>query len=353
MVAAALEFLEQQSAASEPFFLHFNSTLMHGGPNAWRNDLAAPNVSPDGWLDVLPDVAPYMPARSTLRDRLRAIGITDEDDLDRMEPYLWSDDSLGAILAKLDEMGPEVVRNTIFVWLSDHGSRYKASAYDVDGTRVPLMVRWPAQIPAGSVSNTLVQTLDLVPTFLDVARTAPPPDDRVDGRSLLPVFAAAGGARPDWRTSVFIEIGEARAVRTSDGWKYVALRPRTDIVADALDALRRDNMNRLIDRLGYIHRTLDRRAQEDHPEYFSYDLLYDLNSDPTEVVDLAASPMHQTKLEQMKALLTGYLAMDDERPFGQFLPDRVPGSDAADPGLSPGTLAPAFERAREYLFGAP
>jgi len=346
MVKAALDFLEQDNG-TQPFFLHFNTTLMHGTRNQWLSSLDQPQVSPDGWLDPPPNVSAWMPPRTTIRQRLAAAGITNSAAQDEALGFLWSDESFGAILNKLEAMGPTVVSNTIVIWTSDNGSIYKASAYDIDGTRMPFVVRWPAGIRAGTVCRELVQTIDLAPTFFEAAGAVVPSAFHLDGLSLLSVFDNHGAAPPGWRSSLLIEIGETRAVRTADNWKYVAFRPRTNMVSDALAALKNNNTNRLLDRLGYIHRKLDARAQGDHPEYFGYDLLYNLNSDPVEINNLANRPEHQPRLTQMKALLTGYLNSYTNCPFGEF----IAGGDAADPGPPPGVLSNAFVRAQQVLYG--
>jgi len=341
-----LDFLDTQSS-NQPFYLHFCPTLMHGTRGQWLSSFDQPQVSPDGWLDAVPNVSPYMPPRATIRQRLSAAGITNSAAQDEALGFLWLDECFGALLSKLEAMGPGVVSNTIVVWTSDNGSIYKSSAYDIDGTRMPFAVRWPAAIQGGTVCRDLVQVIDFAPAFFEAAGATVPTNYLIDGRSLLPIFGNQGGTPAGWRTSLFFEVGETRAVRTSDDWKYIAFRPRTNIVSDALRFLKNNNTNGLIDRLGYLHRKLDARAQSDHPEYFGYDLLYDLKTDPVEINNLARRPECQTRLSQMKALLLGYLSTYTNRPFGEF----IPGGDAADPGAYPGVLSNAFVRAQQVFFG--
>jgi arylsulfatase A-like enzyme len=68
--------------------------------------------------------------------------------------------------------------------LGDHGIRGKGYPYD-RGLRVPLLVRWPAAIDAGTIDQRLVANVDIAPTIMDAAGLSPDSDRPMDGRSLL------------------------------------------------------------------------------------------------------------------------------------------------------------------------
>jgi arylsulfatase A len=104
------------------------------------------------------------------------------------------DDSVGALMAKLKALG--IDRDTLFVFTSDNGGLLgstsnrplragKGSAYE-GGVRVPFIVRWPAAVRAGTVCDTPVMGIDLLPTIADAAgaRDLPP----VDGVSIAPLL---------------------------------------------------------------------------------------------------------------------------------------------------------------------
>ena len=57
---------------------------------------------------------------------------------------------------------------------------------------MPLMVRWPGRIEAGSTSNAMVGPIDLYPTILEAIGLRQPADHAVDGLSFLPVLLRAG-----------------------------------------------------------------------------------------------------------------------------------------------------------------
>ena len=72
------------------------------------------------------------------------------------------------------------------IFTGDHGRgmpRYKRSPKDT-GTRVPMIVRWPAQIAPGTVRDDFASWIDLAPTALGLAGVPIPAE--YDGHSFLP-----------------------------------------------------------------------------------------------------------------------------------------------------------------------
>jgi arylsulfatase A-like enzyme len=113
------------------------------------------------------------------------------------------DDNVGRLLDFLKESGLE--RNTIVVYTSDqgfflgeHGLYDKRFMYE-ESLRMPLLVRWPAAVRAGSKAEAIALNVDFAPTFLEAAGVAPPRS--MQGRSLLPILR--GGAPGDWRTAMY------------------------------------------------------------------------------------------------------------------------------------------------------
>jgi hypothetical protein len=114
------------------------------------------------------------------------------------------DSSVGRVIAKLEELG--LARDTLVVVTSDNGALHetpdtgqlvtanalrggKATLYE-GGLRVPLLVRWPAVVKAGTESDALTATADWFPTLLEIAGANSDVDDAaaLDGISLLPVL---------------------------------------------------------------------------------------------------------------------------------------------------------------------
>jgi arylsulfatase A-like enzyme len=96
------------------------------------------------------------------------------------------DENIGRILDYLDQK--KLTNSTAVMYTSDQGFYLgengwfdKRFAYDVS-MQTPLLMRWPGQIQAGTVSNALVQNIDYAPTILGIAEVPIP--TWMDGISL-------------------------------------------------------------------------------------------------------------------------------------------------------------------------
>lgn len=108
------------------------------------------------------------------------------------------DEGAGAILDTLDRL--DLSDNTLVVFLSDNGGArgttanngalrsFKHSVYE-GGLRVPFLVRWPERIPAGTVSDEPVISIDVFSTVLAAAGIEPPDELQLDSRDMLPALA--------------------------------------------------------------------------------------------------------------------------------------------------------------------
>jgi len=307
---AALEFIEENKTG--PFYLHLCTTLVHGPSASWRKSMDHPEVSGAGLLDELPDV---------MTDRKQLLETLKKKNLDASAGhagYSWVDDSLGAILKKLDELG--IADNTLVVFIGDHGSKMKGSLFHKNGINVPCIMRWPKGIKAGTECHELVQNIDMVPTYFELADAKLPQKYKTDGRSLTPLFK---GTKPSkWRDDLYFEMGSARAVCSKD-WKYIAVRyPKEQI-----DVIKRSSPEQLPKNMAYIKRMGIGTRGSSNPNFFDDDQLYNLSKDPSELKNLANDPAYSKKLLEMKGLLTKHLKSLD-RPFGEF----VPGANAAAGG---------------------
>ena len=179
----AVEYLhERAKAKDEPFFLY----LAYNAPHF-------PIEPPAEWLERVKQRAPQL-------DEPRAKNVALIEHLD---------DGIGRVLAALKENGLE--ENTVVVFASDNGGSLphaqnnepwrggKQDHYD-GGLRVPFMVRWPAQIKAGSRSDYAGLNFDLFPTFLELAGAKPAAD--LDAISLVPLLK--GGAITTPRELYFV-----------------------------------------------------------------------------------------------------------------------------------------------------
>lgn len=95
------------------------------------------------------------------------------------------------IVFSSDNGGLETQQDGTIVTSNDPLRNEKGSLYE-GGIRIPFIVRWPGHIPAGTVTDCLTSTLDLYPTFLDLAGVPLPATQPVDGISLVPVLRDPG-----------------------------------------------------------------------------------------------------------------------------------------------------------------
>ena len=138
------------------------------------------------------------------------------------------DRSVGQVVAKLEDEG--LAENTIIVLSSDNGGAGYIGLPEVNapyrgwkitlfegGIRVPMFVKWPGQIAPGTVVDTPVAHIDLMPTLAAAAGVTLPADLAIDGQNLLPAATGIGGIeRPD--DAIFWQSGYYRVVRAGD-WK--------------------------------------------------------------------------------------------------------------------------------------
>lgn len=116
--------------------------------------------------------------------------------------------NVGQILDKLKQVG--IDQNTLVIFTSDNGPWL---AYGIDsgsagplrdgkgsqfegGVRVPMIMRWPGYIPAGTVSSQIAHHSDILPTFASLAGTTPPADRVIDGINIWPVMAGQQNVTP-------------------------------------------------------------------------------------------------------------------------------------------------------------
>ncbi|MDA0668170.1 MAG: arylsulfatase [Planctomycetota bacterium] len=218
MTDDALAWVETQNENTEkPFFLLLTYTVPHLA-------LQVPEDSMEPYLGTWED-PPYDGKKGYLpheHPRAAYAGMVSRMDRD-----------IGRLLDLLESLGAD--ENTLVVFTSDNGATYdiggahseffesngvlrgaKGSVYE-GGIRVPMVARWPQQIPAGEVSETVGAFWDFLPTLLDVAN-APPPL-RTDGVSLLPALkgeAAADGESERVLYWEFPAYGSQQALRQGD-----------------------------------------------------------------------------------------------------------------------------------------
>ena len=185
----AVDFIERNH--EQPFFLY----LSHYAPHTILN----------GRPDLVEKYRAKHPPGESTRDRCylcqdAGLGSGDPghhwagDHNPHLAAMLESiDQGIGMVMNKLDELG--LANNTIVIFTSDNGGETnvtsnaplrggKSELYE-GGIRVPLIVRWPRSIPAGTTSNHATQNTDFFPTLLAAANIAAPQGLILDGISTL------------------------------------------------------------------------------------------------------------------------------------------------------------------------
>lgn len=255
-----------------------------------RSFMITASWSPPHDLWVIPD--PYYSLVG--REKIRLAGSTDLEPWDAKGPsrrlgklageegireyaaiyqgmVRYIDDQVGRILEKLDELG--LAGNTLVVLTSDHGDMVGAhgcigksvfSFFD-DLVKIPLCMRLPGRIRAGTVVRNPVSQIDYMPTILDYAGLPAPGE--IHGKTLRPLLE---GRRVEWRDYAFCQRGPgARMIRTGR-YKYV---------------------------------------YSDSPRVVA---LYDLWQDPDEDRNLAHSPARAAELRTMHNRLIEVMARDGD-----------------------------------------
>ena len=249
----AVQLIERHDG-SHPFFLYLPFNAVHN-----------PNDAPQEYIDLYSDSS--YPEQ---RGQLKAM-----------------DDAIGQVLDALDEKG--VLDDTLIMFLNDNGGTHRAgwnepyrgkkSEYHEGGIRVPAVLRWPDEIPAGSESDALLHVVDLFPTFAGLAGADTTSDLPLDGL---------------------------------DAWKAIAEgaeSPRTELVY-SLDVIRVGDWKLIDEGIDYYGWTTDA------PE------LYNIAEDPYEATNLAAS--ETAKVAELLARLAYHRPFARDGEAVQSIPDHPP-----------------------------
>ena len=254
-------------------------------------------------------VPPYLPDTPGARRDLAMY----YDEISRL------DGNVGDVLAELERQG--VADNTVVLFISDNGMpfpRSKTTLYD-SGIRIPFLLRWPRGIAAGGLATGLVSSVDIAPTFLELAGLPRAPT--FQGTSFAPVLRQPSRSI---REHVFAEKNwhdygdRSRAVRTAR-FKYVR-NDHPELAntppADAVRSPTYTEMRALRDR-GAL--TPEQRVPFTVPR--AREELYDLTADPFELRNVAGDPRYSAQLAGMRSTLATWQRETDDRRPAKRRPD--------------------------------
>jgi len=268
----ALDFAKRKTAEGKPWVYY----VSYGPPHN-------PKECPEKYLEM------YPPESFVLPPDVKKIFSDDETAVRRELQIYYAqvtaiDVEIGRLLEGLKKLG--VDENTIILYVSDHGDRL-GSHTDINAKtskehrprgkgcpyanafRIPLIIRWPRKIKPRQICDTLVNSVDLTPTILDLAGLGIP--KTYQGESMAPWCFGDEGPRNE---AVYLGIG--------------GLEPR-----NVLGKKRR-----------FWRAVWDGRyllAVPTDPNNYRH--LYDHKSDPYEMNNLIDSPDHVEQKERMKRLL--------------------------------------------------
>ena len=192
LIARAQAFIKRQHGAGAPFFAYVPLTQLHY-PTIPHHDFAGKTGAGD-FADAMAEM----------------------------------DHRVGQLLDTVAQLG--IADDTLFIFASDNGPEFRrpwrGSAGMWQGTyhtamegglRAPCMLRWPARIPAGGVSNEIVHVTDLYTTLAHIAGANVPADRPVDGVDQIDFFTgkAVKSAREGF---LFYMKAELRAAKWRE-WK--------------------------------------------------------------------------------------------------------------------------------------
>lgn len=183
--------------------------------------------------------APHTPLQATQKYLDRYAHISDQKRRTYAAMISAMDDGIGKILNKLEDLS--LTENTIVIFLSDNGGPEKANASDngdlrggksdlfEGGIRVPLAIKWPKKITAGTVFSKPVISLDIFATIIAQTKEKPSTLNPLDGVNLLPYLNHENDSAPHeylfWRK--FDQ--QNYAVRGKEGLKWIGQKDKSTL----------------------------------------------------------------------------------------------------------------------------
>jgi len=296
-VAAAQDFIKRAHQAGTPFFVWLNTTHMHLFTHTKKKSLGQAGRWQSPYHDTMID----------------------------------HDKNVGQMLDLLDQLG--IADNTFVMYSTDNGPhmntwpdggmtpfRNEKNSNWEGAYRVPCIVRWPGKIPAGVVSNDIVQHHDWLPTFLAMAgepnivekcKKGHKAGDKtfkahIDGFNLLDFLTKEGVRSPRQGFVYFNDDGDIVALRF-DNWKVVFMEQR-------------------------VQGTLRIWAEPFVP--LRIPKVYNLRTDPYERADITSNSYYDWFLyHDYIALAASVIIVPFLQTFKEFPPRQKPGSFSLDQAL--------------------
>jgi arylsulfatase A-like enzyme len=163
ITSRAVEFIKRNASAGKPFFAYVSFSLMHA-PTLPNPEFAGKTGNGD-WADCLAEMD-YRTGQ--ILDAIKEAGVEDNTVV-----LFTSDNGPEATDPWQGDSGP---------WRGTYFTAMEASL------RVPFIIRWPNNVPAGRVNNEIVHIVDIFTTFARIAGAGVPKDRPIDGVDQLDFF---------------------------------------------------------------------------------------------------------------------------------------------------------------------
>ncbi|SEE29083.1 sulfatase family protein [Ruania alba] len=295
-----IEYLTTGREKNKPFCFVVNFFDPHhgfGSPPEYRAQYDAASIPRPVTSDLSTKPAVYTDAsKSSYAGSSRGFVDHTEDEIQDIIAHYYAmvtlvDDEVGRILDTLEAEG--LAEDTIVIFTSDHGEMLGDHQMLLKGPmmfdcslKVPLLVRWPEHIPAGTVRDELVEWIDLAPTLLAAAGVEAMP--RQQGRDLAPLWRNDEPDEDAWEDRDWV-LSEYR----DSCWPY--------------DPPVHTTMLRRGDWKIVVHHGPPSTARERDGE------LYDLANDPHEQINLWRTPEAAEKRLELERMLLDVLVATEDR----------------------------------------
>lgn len=269
---SAIKFL--QEAHDRPFFLSYGLEHTHRPFTEFDEDILPDYLCPPTPLPNTPEIRGDMAGFITSARR--------------------ADCCLGALLDEVYRL--ELEKDTVILYTTDHGIAFplmKCNLYD-SGIGTALMLRYPGNSSAGTVTDALTSHLDVFPTLCDLLGLEKP--EWLQGKSLLPLLRKETGSVND---AVFAEVTY-----------HASYEPHRAVRTDRFKYIRRFNPDHTVPALANIDNSpskdymLTRGLKEMQIEQ---EQLFDLALDPNECCNRVGDPAYTEALEEMRGRLDRFM----------------------------------------------
>ena len=205
--------------------------------------------------------------------------------------------------------------NTIVIFTSEQGNSFPFSKWTCYGTGLQsgFLARWPGKIKPATKSDAMIEYVDVVPTFMEIAGLTPP--KVLEGRSFLPVLLGKETTHKKYvygiqTTRGIIDGSDYYGSRTvrSEKFRYI-LNLTPDV------AFKNVTMNGPTFKSWIRKGETDPKAKElaNKYQYRPAEELYDVASDPFEMNNLAENPMYAKEKKELNKKLVSWMELQGDK----------------------------------------